>query len=383
MRFLLVCLLAVLAFATAARVRDYTGYTYNQFLAEFRSDSNAAPCPARKAVFEANLAKIQAHNAQGRSWYMAVNEHADMTEEEFLAFYTGLDNSARHQARVANGLAAPRRLRNDFAPIFFERRSMPNVADDDVPESANWDHTISKVLNQGQCGSCWAFATAHTLIGRAFIESDKHITVSTQQITSCTPNTRHCGGTGGCKGATFQLAADYLQQTPFLTTEEAYPYRSGSTGSTGQCKFDDGSMPPSMSIGGYVDLPANNKTELLKEVARGGPVAVSVAASAWFLYGGGVFDGCSSQGDGEVNHAVTAVGYDLKAGYLRILNSWGSTWGEKGYIRLKLHDREPVIMDKNPASGSACEDEPMTPYEVVGECGVFSDSSYPTEVKVY
>jgi cathepsin L len=381
MRLLITLLVAAMAFAAAAAVPDYTGYTYDQFLAEHRQGLRGAPCPARKAVFEANLAKIQAHNAQGRSWYMAVNEHADMTEEEFLAFFTTrrTDLAAQKPHRL--------RVRNDFAPIFHSRtRAMAaalSAVDDDVPASADWAHTIPSALTQGQCGSCWAFSTTHTLLGRSFIKSGKHVSLSPQQITSCTPNPRHCGGSGGCHGATFQIAADYLVKEEFVTSEKAYPYRSGTSQETGDCKFDASSMPPVLSIGGYVELPKNNKTALLAEIARGGPVAVSVAASAWFLYGGGIFDGCSSQGDGEINHAVTATGYDLKGGYLKIVNSWGPSWGENGSIRLKLYDQEPVVMDTNPAAGAACEDDPMTPYEVLGECGVFSDSAYPTKIKVY
>ena len=379
MRFAVVAAMAVAA-ATAS-VPTYDGYTYDMFLAEHRPAmllTGEKPCPARKAVFEANLATIKAHNAQGRSWFMKVNEHADMTEEEFLAFYTGLDKSSRNQARLTTTRAATR-IHNDFAISFKARRQYEDVSA--LPVSADWSSTIKTALNQGQCGSCWAFAAAHTFIGRANIASGKDVSVSAQQITSCTPNPRKCGGSGGCQGATFQLAADYITKEGFLTTAEAYPYTSGSTGSTGSCKLD-ASMPRALTIGGYTELPKNNKTALLAEVAKGGPVSVSVAASKWFLYGGGVFDGCTSSKDGIVNHAVTMTGYQLEGTpYVSILNSWGKSWGENGYIRLKMYDSEPVTSDTSPHSGAACADEPSVPYDVVGECGVFSDSAFPEDVK--
>jgi cathepsin L len=373
MRFLITLLVAAIAFATALSVPDYTGYTYEQFLSEHRSGSkNSAPCPYRKAVFEANLAKIKAHNAQGRSWYMAVNEHADMTEEEFLSFYT-----LKRDARVP----APHRLqrRSAFGSLF--RPAVPAGDAEGIPSRVDWSDSIDKALSQGSCGSCWAFGTAHTLMGRAYIETRKRVSVSTQQITSCTPNPLHCGGEGGCKGATFQLAAEYIVNATFVTTEEAYPYISGRTEETGDCLFSAERMPPSVSLKGYVTLPRNDKAALLKELVNG-PVAVSVAASTWYLYGGGVFDGCSSQGDGVVNHLVTAVGYDVKVGYIQILNSWGSSWGEKGGMRLKLHATEPVILDTLPLNGTRCEYEGSAPEDVVGECGIFYDSAYPTGLKV-
>jgi cathepsin L len=376
MRFFITILIAALAFASAfaASVPDYTGYTYSQFLSEFRADSNAAPCPARKAVFEANLATIKAHNAQGRSWYMAVNEHADMTEEEFIASFTmkreGVATASKKQLK--HRLSAPRPAVR-FAP-----------AEDvgGIPDRYDWTKNVGQVLTQGSCGSCWAFATAHTLNGRGNIASGTTVRVSTQQLTSCTPNPRHCGGTGGCFGATFQLAADYLIDAGFVTTEAAYPYISGRTEKTEDCRFDDLSMPPELSIRGYVSLPRNNKTALLEELTKG-PVAVSVAASNWFLYGGGVFDGCTKQGDAIVNHVVSATGYDLKEGFLKIVNSWGPSWGENGVIRLKLYDEEPVQSNTKPLDGSGCEDEGTDPVDVVGECGVFFDSAYPTGLKVY
>ncbi len=373
MRFLLVALIAALAFAAAAtlKVPDYTGYTYESFLNEYRGGlQGATPCPMRKAIFESNLAMIKAHNAEKHSWFMRVNERADMTEEEIIAQFTGLNMAERR---------ASRRLRGELdAPVYNGRPAVSDVSD--LPEVVDHTDSIKVRLNQGGCGSCWAFAAAHTLIGRAQIVSGKDIVVSQQQITACTPNPRHCGGTGGCRGATFQLAADYLMNEAGLASDEDYPYTAGS-GSTGTCKFDPFTMPPIMTISGYDELPKNNKTALLQEL-NNGPVSVSVAATTWSFYGGGLFNGCTKNKDFTINHAVTAVGYDLKENSLKILNSWGRTWGEGGFIRLQMNEEEVTGMDKDPHAGAACEDEPGTPFEVVGECGVFADSAIPTGVKV-
>merc|ERR1711872_1008036 len=72
----------------------------------------------------------------------------------------------------------------------------------ELPESVDWREkgVISAVKNQGQCGSCWAFATTEMIESYAAISSSQMTQLSTQQVTSCTPNPVSCGGHGGCKG---------------------------------------------------------------------------------------------------------------------------------------------------------------------------------------
>merc|ERR1712110_288732 len=97
------------------------------------------------------------------------------------------------------------------------------------------------------------------------------------------------------------------------------------------------------------------------------------------LYGGGVFKGCSSgffSSQGAVlDHGVQAVGYSED--YWIIRNSWGSSWGEGGYVRLTRSLDSTVYTDKSPSMGFACKPYPES-IQVAGACGVLSDSSYPT-----
>merc|ERR1712014_276172 len=109
------------------------------------------------------------------------------------------------------------------------------------------------------------------------------------------------------------------------------------------------------------------------------PQAITVAAEPWQLYGGGIFHGCSSGlfGSNTLDHGVQAVGYTEDAWIVR--NSWGASWGEKGFIRVSRANDAKTFTDKKPSDGVAC-----APYletqTVGGECGILFDTSYPTGV---
>ncbi|DAZ99919.1 TPA: hypothetical protein N0F65_011842 [Lagenidium giganteum] len=142
---------------------------------------------------------------------------------------------------------------------------------------------VTGIRNQGQCGSCWAFATAAAIESAMCIKggNGKLPELSEQQITSC--DTQN----GGCGGGVPAYAIDFVKQNGGLCALEAYPYT---------------------------------------------PVAVAVAAgnNAWKQYKGGVLAGCDTT---KLDHAVLAYGYTNDAWLIK--NSWGTSWGEQGYIKLK------------------------------------------------
>lgn len=118
-------------------------------------------------------------------------------------------------------------------------------------------------------------------------------------------------------------------------------------------------------------------------VALAGPVAISVAADAWETYSSGIFNGkCGS----TIDHAVTAVGYGVENGknYWIVRNSWGTGWGEKGYIRVHREASAADVkcaVDYKPKDGDGCDGGP-TQITVCGLCGILSDSSIPFGGKI-
>lgn len=132
-----------------------------------------------------------------------------------------------------------------------------------------------------------------------------------------------------------------------------------------------------------IKLPSNDYGALMSAV-QVGPVAISVAASAWQFYSGGVF---SSDCGADVDHATVLVGYgtDNGADYWLVRNSWSASWGEGGYIRVARYGGtakgEPCLVDTSPMDGDGCPGGPSN-ITVCGLCGILSDSSYPTGAKL-
>lgn len=334
--------------------RDFSGYTYNHYLAEFDEKSFVAE---REAIFESNLALIKEQNAkEDKTWHAGVNMFTDMTNDEFRKVYHG------HKPVAVGTFPAA-----DLTAI-----------KGDLPETVDWkaQGKVTKTKNQGPCGSCWAFSVTETMESMYAIQNnDTPPILAPQQLVDCMANPDECGGTGGCEGSTQPLGFNYTMGAG-LTLESNYPYKAKD----GTCQ----TTTPVVQNGGMVELKRNDYTQLATAVANVGPIAISVAAGGfgWQIYRGGVYN---SGHDFEMDHAVQLTGYgtDSKQMYWSVRNSWGPHWGEGGYIRLARfgEGNEPCGMDNNPADGDGCKDDPNTPIELCGMCGILSSSSYPTDVK--
>lgn len=382
-----------LACALLPGEREYAEYGFGDFKREFdRSYASAIEEARAASTFARNLAWIRSHNAAtDKSWYAAINRYADVEPQEFRAAHAGL-------APMAPPTVKP------------NARSLPAA---DPPSSVDWRSrsVMTRVNDQKQCGSCWAFSAVETLESHLALATNTTppLPLSTQQVVDCAPNPRECGGTGGCDGGLQSVAFNYSSnQTSYnrtlggLALARSYPY----TGETGSCHRHK----PAATHDGYVTLPTNDYSALMSAVANLGPIAISVATAGlgWQFYGGGVFDGTSSLGGDAcgfaVDHGVQLVGYgeisntsyaapDSEGGgggagggaaakqYWLVRNSWGSSWGEKGYMRLKRfgEGKEPCGKDK--ARSIACEGDRRKSVEYCGLCAVLSLSLYPTGVR--
>lgn len=326
----------------------------------------------RQELFHKRLDFIESLNSRpGRLWTAGLNELTDRTGEELSQL-----RGWRHVG-VGRKAAAPALLTEAVEIV-----KAP-------PVEVDWSHLAmaSVVPNQGGCGSCWAVATASMLQGRYEASTNKTRSFSAQQLVNCVPNPKECGGSGGCRGATVELAMAYIdamgleddalepytgydmtcnQPTPaasFLETRAQHHKRLNGGGNIG--------------LKSWLTLPENKALPLMEALAQG-PVAISVGADGWDSYSKGIFDGCPK--DAVVNHAVTLFGYGEESGvkYWKIRNSWGGSWGEDGFIRLYRHDTAAEDdafcgTDHDPASGIACKPYPDA-VKVCGMCGMLYDS---------
>jgi len=280
----------------------------------FKIDFNKVYSPEEEAhrlvAFKDNVETIYRHNAEQaptQGWTMGINEYSDMSSEEFSAMQ-GFRAGDKPQGELVH------------------------LNETDVPATVDWTTkgAVNPIKNQGQCGSCWAFGTVASVEGINAIKNKKLVSLSEQQLVNCDVD----GGDLGCKGGLPDNAFKYVESTG-LTTESNYPYTSGgifaSSSRTllgGKGKTCDKSKLTGdlLKITGFKDV--KGETQLAAAVAQQ-PVAVGIDGKSIQHYKSGIFTGSCT---GQIDHAVTVVGYG--AGYWKVRNSWGTSFGEAGYIRI-------------------------------------------------
>jgi len=175
---------------------------------------------------------------------------------------------------------------------------------------------VTAVKNQGQCGSCWAFAATAAHESFQVLAKKQPITInlSEQQLVDCATGAPYFNE--GCNGGYGVRALEYIKDFG-QTTGEKYPYVAKNQA----CAIPEGSY----HISGVAELHGCNEIE--QGLTRT-PLAVRVDATNWHLYKSGIFDNCAF----AINHAVFMVGTSSTAWTIK--NSWGPAWGEEGFIRL-------------------------------------------------
>jgi cathepsin L len=277
------------------------------FLAHLRTHSLIYTGPEyhlRFGIYLANSQWIREFNAADHSFTVELNH---------LATYTPAELSV---------------LRGAFFPSDAQRREMKRPVRGAVPASVDWrdQNVVQVVKNQGQCGSCWAFGSIAAQESAWAIHTGQLYNLSEQNLVDCVVTNRGCNG-GWIDTAYYWV---YHRQNGYFNTEANYPY----TAKDGKCAFSAADSTTYVVDWAYV-----SKTEaaLQAVVATYGPVAVIIDASkkSFNAYKSGIYNekSCATtNGD----HVVTAIGYGTSAGtdYWLVKNSWGTTWGEKGFIRM-------------------------------------------------
>ena len=245
----------------------------------------------RRLIFEKNLVEIERHNSDSAQTYkMGVNQFSIYTTEEFAE-----------------------RFLTPMPMVGFPQGDNTMVEIGDVDWTTQGK--VSKVKNQASCGSCWAFSATGVLESFGLFKGQS-VDLSEQQLVDCS----RPQGNQGCNGGWPSNALKYVQANG-ITSQSAYPY----VGRDQACKTQGGSF----KIAGQT---SHNGCSGLSSGINSHPISVTVDATNWSKYSSGVFSNCAK----SINHAVLLVG--VVGGNWKIKNSWGTGWGERGYIRLSGGD---------------------------------------------
>ncbi|XP_036393808.1 cathepsin L1-like [Megalops cyprinoides] len=273
----------------------------------------------RRMIWEENHRFIQQHNleeAQGKhSYKLGMNHFGDLTQTEFqkMMLDFNLASTADTSLPVWNGSVLK------------------------APTEVDWSKKgyVTPVKDQGQCGSCWAFSSTGALEGQVFKKTGKLISLSEQNLVDCSRQY----GNHGCNGGLMDRAFQYIKDNGGIASEEGYPY----TAKENPCSYNKSQEAATCT--GYTLLPPGSERYLRDALAAIGPVSVTLNADRLQFYKSGVYydPRCSK----EINHAVLAVGYGVSWYELEnnvssrcptrfwiLKNSWGSDWGNQGYMRL-------------------------------------------------
>ena len=270
---------------------------------------------ARYEVFKRNV--MATFKEENLGYRTGITKFSDLTQQEFAKTYLNLNYDAMAMA--------------NFEPTIVK---VKNAA----PDAWNWKDqgVVSDVKDQGSCGSCWAFSTMGNLEGLYALEKGVVKTFSEQQLVDCDTLD------SGCNGGLMEYSFTWLKDNGGFNLDTDYPYK----GTKQACKSDS-SKYVDMKVTGYKKL-ANGYSnwdcvdedgikELLYET---GPLAVALNANPLQTYSSGILDKTAAQcPTSGLNHAVTMVGYgtDSASGkdYWLVKNSWGKSWGERGYFRIR------------------------------------------------
>jgi len=299
---------------------------YVKHLSEFnKSYATRQEFDFRLNQFKKNYEAIQEHNSKNTGAHddhvLGLNLFADWTDSEYKKMLG-------YKAKPVN--------------------TTESLSQNAIPDSVDWrtQGAVTEVKNQGSCGSCWSFSATGSMEGRWKIAGNTLTSLSEQLLVDCSTSF----GNQGCNGGLMDDAFKYAEGTQ-MVTESEYGY----TGKEGSCE-DMSTMSTKINpVGDFKDVTPNDPNALCAALAEG-PVSIAVDGASLgfqFYFGGVVKHFCGT----SLDHGVLAVGYGESKGtqYWIVKNSWGPSWGEKGYIR--------ILREMN-KSGA-------------GVCGLQSQPSYP------
>jgi len=281
--------------------------------------------------FSENIKDIIAHNLDTRqNFTLNINQFSDLNSTEFKSMHV-------------NG------IKGEVGS--YDCKSFSSSATD-TPDAIDWrtQGAVTTVKDQGQCGSCWSFSSTGAIEGAWALSNGQLINLSEQELVDCATGYRY--GSHGCNGGQMDGGFKYVIENG-QCDDSSYPYTSGISKTGGACQ----SCSKVAQLTSCYDVKPNDQISLKGAVAQQ-PVAIAIEADTKYFqsYSSGILD--SSSCGTTLDHGVLIVGYGEDNGqkYWLVKNSWGTTWGDNGYVKISRSDST----------------------DDAGICGIAMDPSFPS-----
>lgn len=252
--------------------------------------------------FGENLKFIIASNREVSSYKLGINQFTHLSTKEWKLLFFNMTSESRDET-------------------VFSQLNLRST-----PTSWDWrDHGVTTpVKDQGQCGSCYSFSATEAVETAFAIKKDVLTILAPQQVVDCSKLNN------GCNGGMPDRVFKYFQSNAACSSDD-YPYVSGTTTKEGTCHSCTGIIP---KLSKYIDLKSGDENSMLQAtLVNSLSVGICASDKQFQLYSSGVLDfNCCT----ETNHAVVVEGFSTENSkdYWIVRNSWGTSWGDKGYVKM-------------------------------------------------
>ena len=214
-----------------------------------------------------------------------------------------------------------------------EKENQEYVPSNDLPETFDgrkeWPNCVQAIRDQERCGSCWAFSAAVAFSQRIckVTEGKTKVVLSPQHSVSCDPNNFGCNG-----GYLDKTWAFY--ENPGVVDDDCFPYESGTTT---KCISECRNGAEWKTYKAKNSKALSDIDTIKQDLVENGYVQTGFTVYSDFMsYKSGIYEHKSGYVMG--GHAVVIVGWGVENGvnYWIVQNSWGASWGEEGFFRIKF-----------------------------------------------